>query len=577
MFGAEMMIEIQPSYVPHSIGQHYPFAGSKTKYGNMGQAYGAMSQMQDYTVYLNNMSGLNYGNPLSNEGSAELLAVYQKRNVMNGLCSKNESLKSHYSMSCASYNNIFGDLNRAKGLEANLSRKVSALEREKSALRHDLDWVIKKSIPRMLARVFRSKQFDRELVKVQKVFVKRGRELGGQKACDLLMTNQCLLGCDPNLPHKVNDAVIVVRVKGRAVDLQHKKPNPEKVKAIIDMVSPRTIREVFTSTGGSSGFSKVLSDMRPGVVKLAFIGSVAIISFEFYCLIKSGLVISCMNLDTQAFHSSFDMQVFSFEMVHECFSGFSFLLFYAMEFYTIFRSSSGYLVPSYVFTLADIQTRFGKINLWIRSMKGAFASLLYRRDKSFSLMLTFASLTLTSNVPIHSSGTFNFAFFMVRFTIILRNLPSPLAKASDIAQDALSHFFPPLAESTLVDLCSQVQISILCGRFRVPGSQPKKDARRFSLRLESGISTSLLKFPAIKQLAIKRWDEYGFVIHPGGASVRWIYGGVVFGRGNGGVVTVVEAMMVWLWWWREGMAETQILTRCDGDEDGVEMVTVVWQ
>nr|GEY04642.1 retrovirus-related Pol polyprotein from transposon TNT 1-94 [Tanacetum cinerariifolium] len=32
--------------------------------------------------------------------------------------------------------------------------------------------------------------------------------------------------------------------------------------------------------------------------------------------------------------------------------------------------------------------------------------------------------------------------------------------------------------------------------------------------LELGISTSLLKFPAIKPLAIKRWDEYGFVIHP---------------------------------------------------------------
>nr|GEU58331.1 hypothetical protein [Tanacetum cinerariifolium] len=32
--------------------------------------------------------------------------------------------------------------------------------------------------------------------------------------------------------------------------------------------------------------------------------------------------------------------------------------------------------------------------------------------------------------------------------------------------------------------------------------------------LEPGASTSLLKFPAIKQSAIKRWDEYGFVIHP---------------------------------------------------------------
>nr|GFA78952.1 hypothetical protein [Tanacetum cinerariifolium] len=60
-----------------------------------------------------------------------------------------------------------------------------------------------------------------------------------------------------------------------------------------------------------------------------------------------------------------------------------------------------------------------------------------------------------------------------------------------------------------------------------------------------------------------------------GDGVRWIYGGVVFGHGNGGVVTVVKAVMVWLWWWREGVAETQIVTRCGGDEDGVKMVTVV--
>nr|GEU87679.1 hypothetical protein [Tanacetum cinerariifolium] len=33
-------------------------------------------------------------------------------------------------------------------------------------------------------------------------------------------------------------------------------------------------------------------------------------------------------------------------------------------------------------------------------------------------------------------------------------------------------------------------------------------------KLEPGTSTSFLKFPTIKQLAIKRWDKYGFVIHP---------------------------------------------------------------
>nr|GEX31147.1 hypothetical protein [Tanacetum cinerariifolium] len=32
--------------------------------------------------------------------------------------------------------------------------------------------------------------------------------------------------------------------------------------------------------------------------------------------------------------------------------------------------------------------------------------------------------------------------------------------------------------------------------------------------------------------------------------------------------------MGWLWWWREGVAEKQIMMRCGRDEDGVEMVTV---
>ncbi|GKB12258.1 hypothetical protein Tco_0846181 [Tanacetum coccineum] len=105
------------------------------------------------------------------------------QNAVNGLRSKNESLKLHYSMSCASYNSIFSDLNRAKGLEANLSRKVSVLEREKSALRRDLDWVMKKSLPRILARLRR------------------------QKARELLMANQRLPDYDPNLPRKVKDIV----------------------------------------------------------------------------------------------------------------------------------------------------------------------------------------------------------------------------------------------------------------------------------------------------------------------------------------------------------------------------------
>nr|GEY83539.1 hypothetical protein [Tanacetum cinerariifolium] len=33
-------------------------------------------------------------------------------------------------------------------------------------------------------------------------------------------------------------------------------------------------------------------------------------------------------------------------------------------------------------------------------------------------------------------------------------------------------------------------------------------------QLEPGTFTSILMFPTLKQLAIKRWDEYGFVIRP---------------------------------------------------------------
>nr|GEV22458.1 retrovirus-related Pol polyprotein from transposon TNT 1-94 [Tanacetum cinerariifolium] len=39
--------------------------------------------------------------------------------------------------------------------------------------------------------------------------------------------------------------------------------------------------------------------------------------------------------------------------------------------------------------------------------------------------------------------------------------------------------------------------------------------------LEPGTSTSFLKFLVIKQSAIKRWDEYGFVIYPGLVGVTW--------------------------------------------------------
>nr|GEX08899.1 hypothetical protein [Tanacetum cinerariifolium] len=121
-----------------------------------------------------------------------------------------DSSGQHYPLAGSETN--YGNMGQAyarlyDGLEANLSRKVSALEREKLALRRDLDWVMKKSISRMLVRVFRSEQFDHELVKVRIVFVERGRELGRQEACDLLMANQRLPGFDPNLPRKVKNIV----------------------------------------------------------------------------------------------------------------------------------------------------------------------------------------------------------------------------------------------------------------------------------------------------------------------------------------------------------------------------------
>nr|GFB17817.1 hypothetical protein [Tanacetum cinerariifolium] len=204
--GVDMMTGIKPSYVPSSSDQCYPLAGSEKNHGNTGQAYEAMSQTQDYTAYLNNMSGFNYGNPKGMLAMAQAVNGSQQ-NAVNGLNSENESLKSYYSISCASYSSIFGNLNRAKGLDANLSRKVSALEREKSALRRDLDWVMKKAIARMLATVFQSEQFDRELVKVPKVFVEHGHELGRQEALELMMANQRLSDCDPNLPRKVKDVI----------------------------------------------------------------------------------------------------------------------------------------------------------------------------------------------------------------------------------------------------------------------------------------------------------------------------------------------------------------------------------
>ncbi|GKE59146.1 hypothetical protein Tco_1498331 [Tanacetum coccineum] len=84
-------------------------------------------------------------------------------------------------MSCAGCNNLFGDLTRAKELETNLSKKVTSLEREKVGLRRDLEWVMRKAIPRMLAKVLRSEQFDNETMKVQKTFHAKLRVVKGLK------------------------------------------------------------------------------------------------------------------------------------------------------------------------------------------------------------------------------------------------------------------------------------------------------------------------------------------------------------------------------------------------------------
>nr|GEY19579.1 hypothetical protein [Tanacetum cinerariifolium] len=189
--GAKVMAEIELSYVPDSSGQHYPLAGSETNYGNMGQAYAAISQTQYYTPYLNNMSRFNYDSPLSNEGSAESLAAYQIRvkELTNSLNQTEEMLSMAQAMNESMHNVVNGLRSENESLNSHYSMKVSALEREKLAFRRDLDWVMKIAIPRILARVFRSKQFDCQMVKVQNVFVERGRKLGHQEARDLLMAN----------------------------------------------------------------------------------------------------------------------------------------------------------------------------------------------------------------------------------------------------------------------------------------------------------------------------------------------------------------------------------------------------
>ncbi|GKA76483.1 hypothetical protein Tco_0782944 [Tanacetum coccineum] len=46
------------------------------------------------------------------------------------------------------------------------------------------------AIPRILAKVLCSEHFDNEMLKVQKVLIDHGHDLGRQEARDLLMSNQ---------------------------------------------------------------------------------------------------------------------------------------------------------------------------------------------------------------------------------------------------------------------------------------------------------------------------------------------------------------------------------------------------
>ncbi|GKE26711.1 hypothetical protein Tco_1442095 [Tanacetum coccineum] len=217
------------AYENNKLHVKFP-VGFGTQYTNMAQVSGVTSEVQGYAAYPNGVSQFNTSPLPINESSGGSSGYYQRRveeltssiyqtegmlymtqaingsmqAIVNSLRSENESLKSYYTMSCAGYNNLFADLTRAK---EHLSKKVTMLEREKVGLRRDLEWVMRKAIPRMLAKVLRSEQFDNEILKVQKMFIARGRDLGRQVARDLLMSNQRLSAFDPDLPRKAKDVV----------------------------------------------------------------------------------------------------------------------------------------------------------------------------------------------------------------------------------------------------------------------------------------------------------------------------------------------------------------------------------
>ncbi|GJR58817.1 hypothetical protein Tco_1500979 [Tanacetum coccineum] len=128
------------------------------------------------------------------------------------------------------YNNLFGDLTRVKELETNLELK-------KVGLRRDLEWVMRKAIPRMLTKVLRSEQFDNEMLKVQKVLLDRGRDLGRQKDRNLLMSNQRVLAFDPNLSRKTKDVVRgLKKIKWECMETVLSSPDlsPNLLRGVLD-------------------------------------------------------------------------------------------------------------------------------------------------------------------------------------------------------------------------------------------------------------------------------------------------------------------------------------------------------
>ncbi|GJX03071.1 hypothetical protein Tco_0188987 [Tanacetum coccineum] len=170
--GFKAMIGVETSYVSDVCGKHQFSVGSGAQHTNMA---GVTSEVQGYTAYPIDVPQIN---PAQLPFQRELI-----------------------------YNNLFGDLTRVKELETNLPKKVTLLERKKVGLRCDLEWVMRKAIPRMLTKVLRSEQFDNEMLKVQKVLIDHGRDLGRQEARNLLMSNQRVSAFDPDLSRKTKDVV----------------------------------------------------------------------------------------------------------------------------------------------------------------------------------------------------------------------------------------------------------------------------------------------------------------------------------------------------------------------------------